>query len=90
MEHWIIRVKGRVQGVFYRKSTQEKAQELGLKGFVQNQADGSVHIQAQGSREKLEQLYQWCHNGPSAAKVTAVHRESEDLEDYPDFSIRST
>lgn len=87
MEHWLIHVKGRVQGVFYRKSTQEKARELDLKGYVQNQTDGSVYIQAQGSRDALEDLYQWCHYGPSAAKVSEVSWESVALQDYSDFSI---
>ncbi|PIR19880.1 MAG: acylphosphatase [Deltaproteobacteria bacterium CG11_big_fil_rev_8_21_14_0_20_47_16] len=71
--HCIIR--GRVQGVFFRAATQEKAEELGLMGWVRNQPDGSVECVAQGSQETLQQLLQWLHKGPPAAKVTQVESE---------------
>ena len=64
-----IIVKGRVQGVFYRQSTREKARELGLTGYVQNMENGSVHIVATGEHEKLDQLIAWCRQGPPKAKV---------------------
>jgi acylphosphatase len=48
MHHYQITVSGKVQGVWFRKSTQDKARELGLRGFVRNQPDGSVYIEASG------------------------------------------
>jgi acylphosphatase len=66
------RVRGRVQGVFYRASTRERALELGLIGWVRNLADGRVELCAEGPREALERLVAWCREGPPAARVEGV------------------
>ena len=66
------RISGRVQGVFYRASTVERAQALGLVGWVRNAADGSVELEAQGGRREIEALLTWCRTGPAAADVAAV------------------
>jgi acylphosphatase len=63
-------VQGRVQGVYFRASAVQRAQELGLTGWVKNCADGSVEGVAEGPREKLENLVAWCGQGPTGAKVT--------------------
>lgn len=68
-----IYVSGRVQGVFYRSNTRRKALELGITGWVRNLPDGRVEIVAEGEREKLERLIEWCRHGPPLARV-------EDLE----------
>lgn len=65
-------VTGKVQGVFYRASTLEKAQSLNLTGWVKNLADGSVEIVAEGPRYALEQLIEWCRQGPPAAEIENV------------------
>lgn len=65
-------VTGEVQGVFYRASTLEQAQRLCLTGAVRNLADGSVEIDAEGPRFKLEELVGWCRQGPPAARVDDV------------------
>ncbi len=67
-----IIVTGRVQGVFYRAHTEEKALELGLAGWVRNRADGSVEIVAEGPRPAIEKLIAWCHEGPPMANVKGV------------------
>lgn len=67
-----VKVYGTVQGVFYRKSTQAKARELQLDGWVRNNADGSVELEAQGEEKKLEELAEWCKQGPSAASVERI------------------
>ncbi|MDH5381725.1 MAG: acylphosphatase [Cyclobacteriaceae bacterium] len=83
-----IEVFGKVQGVFYRASTKEKAIELGLTGKVKNMNDGSVYIEATGNREKLNELLEWCHTGPKFADVTSVHNEwIEEPSNYDDFRI---
>jgi len=74
-----IRVQGKVQGVYYRQSTREKALELGITGLVRNEPDGSVYIIATGSMENLQSLAEWCKKGPSRAIVT--HVETYVLED---------
>jgi acylphosphatase len=65
-------VLGRVQGVFYRASCQEVAQRLGLTGWVKNLPDGSVEVLAQGEKEKIEKLIEWCKKGPPGAKVSGL------------------
>ena len=68
-------VKGRVQGVFYRVSAREQAENLGLTGWVRNTYDRSVEIEVQGTEEKLTQFIDWCTIGPSYAKVDSVEKE---------------
>ncbi len=70
-----LRIKGRVQGVFFRASTQQKALELGIKGWVRNRRDGSVEVMAEGEESKIEEFVKWCHRGPRGAVVTEVQRE---------------
>jgi acylphosphatase len=65
-------VRGRVQGVWFRASTQREAERLGLSGWVKNRSDGSVEICAEGEEEPLKELIAWAHKGPSAALVEKV------------------
>lgn len=69
---------GVVQGVFYRQSTAEEAQRLGLAGWVMNREDGSVLLRAQGEAAAIDALVSWCHKGPERAKVERV--VARDLE----------
>lgn len=82
-------VSGRVQGVFYRQSTQDKAVGLGLSGWVRNLPDGRVELVAAGSQPQLAALEAWLHQGPPRASVAAV--EIQDAVDEPlpaGFEIR--
>ena len=65
-------VRGRVQGVYFRASTREEAQRLGLVGWVRNEPDGAVRLVAEGPRKDLEALVKWCAKGPPAARVDKV------------------
>jgi acylphosphatase len=77
-----IQVFGLVQGVFFRASTQQRAQELGLSGWVRNRADGSVQIKAKGKDKNINELIQWCRSGgPRAARVDECSVQKLDLED---------
>jgi len=67
-----IQVIGKVQGVFFRASTKDKADELGIVGTVRNQDDGSVWIEAAGEDRVMQSFIDWCHQGPRAAKVEKV------------------
>ncbi|HLU66003.1 MAG TPA: acylphosphatase [Kofleriaceae bacterium] len=67
-----IRVTGLVQGVYYRASTAEQAERLGLSGWVRNCDDGSVELEAEGSEERVRELAAWCRRGPPAAQVSGV------------------
>lgn len=65
-------VKGKVQGVFYRKSAKEMADKNGVTGWVRNTAEGNVEMEATGSDAALQQFVSWCHQGPSRAVVSEV------------------
>jgi len=81
-------IEGRVQGVFFRDTTRREAVGLGVKGWVKNRFDGSVEVVAEGPRDKVEQLVQWCHHGPSYAQVTGVKRTDEEFTgEFDDFRI---
>ncbi len=69
-----LRIEGRVQGVGYRWSAQKKAIELGLDGWVRNEADGSVLCRAWGDAAAIEDFVQWCGEGPPLARVDRVVR----------------
>jgi len=69
------RVTGLVQGVFYRASTVERAEELGLTGWVRNCSDGAVELEAEGPEERVDALLEWCRRGPPAARVRDVTEE---------------
>jgi acylphosphatase len=76
-------VSGRVQGVFYRSSTQQYARKLGLCGWVRNRRDGRVELLASGSEEKLDELENWLEIGPEYAKVTNIEVITENQVDTP-------
>jgi acylphosphatase len=81
-------VQGWVQGVFFRYRTQEMAFKLGIKGWVKNRRDGNVEAVFEGDKERVDQIIQWCHRGPSEARVTKVQLTWEDYTgEFEDFSI---
>jgi acylphosphatase len=70
-----VSVRGRVQGVWFRASTAERASALGLCGSAENRPDGSVLVLAAGPPEALSRLVEWLHQGPPMARVDAVEVE---------------
>ncbi len=91
MHHTIsITVSGKVQGVFFRQNTKEKAIALGITGSVQNLHDGNVHITATGTREQLDELTAWCRQGPRRAIVKNIITKDLPLQSFNDFSIDRT
>lgn len=81
-------VHGRVQGVSFRWYTAEEANRRGVVGWVRNEADGTVRLEAQGAAEDVEALLGWVHHGPPAARVQRVEvDEIEPTEVDIDFSI---
>lgn len=82
-------VHGRVQGVGFRYFVLNRAEELGLRGFVRNRWNGTVEVVAEGPRSRLEVLLQYLQRGPRAAKVTrvdAVWRPA--TGQFSDFHVR--
>ena len=79
---------GKVQGVFFRQTTQEKAKALGLTGWVRNLPNGTVECVICGDEDAVKSLCDWLWLGPDAANVTEVIITDHDLEAYQEFSIR--
>ena len=84
-----IKVNGHVQGVFFRATTQEKALELDLKGWVKNTSDSGVEIEAEGEEEVLLKFLEWVKEGPDSAKVEGCDYEwGEASGGFEDFEIK--
>ena len=82
-----ITVSGKVQGVFYRQTTKEKARELGVTGEVRNLPDGNVFIIASGTEEQVSALAEWCKKGPPRAVVTGVEIEELPFQTFGQFMV---
>jgi len=83
-----VKVRGLVQGVFFRYAAKEKARQLGIKGWVKNLPDSSVQISAEGESEDLKKFLDWCRKGPSGARVEKVEYEfNNNFEGFDDFEI---
>jgi acylphosphatase len=76
-----ILISGRVQGVYFRRFTKNKADALGVKGAVRNREDGRVEIIAQAENDTLEAFVKWCHKGPITARVD--HMELIEMQANP-------
>ena len=84
-----VSIFGQVQGVFYRGSSCKKAVTLSLTGFVRNCPDGSVELWAEGDDTRLQELIQWCRQGPPGAQVSDIKIEwAESTGRYPNFSVK--
>lgn len=79
-------VAGHVQGVFFRASTRELAQRLGLSGYARNLPDGRVEVMACGDSDACAKLREWLRSGPPQADVSAVGCESLPFQDHGPFS----
>ncbi|GJM16117.1 MAG: acylphosphatase [Thermodesulfobacteriota bacterium] len=81
-------IYGKVQGVFFRASTKDKAVELGLKGFVRNKPDGTVEVISEGSGKQLQELVAWCHEGPDHSIIELVKLDWQPyIEEFEEFTI---
>lgn len=82
-----IRITGKVQGVFFRESAKQMAEEFGVSGFVRNEPDGSVYMEVEGDDDRLEKFVAWCKEGPEHAKVEEVKVTRQPLNDFQGFGI---
>jgi acylphosphatase len=86
-----VRVRGRVQGVYYRATAQEEAQRLGLVGWVRNRADGTVEAAAEGEDAAVESFLAWCRRGPERAHVDDLEVERmAPIGSEKEFAVRPT
>jgi len=83
-----IRVTGRVQGVGFRWSAVREAIYLGITGYVKNLSDGSVYIEAEGSRKHLNDFVDWCRKGPGFGHVGSVTTDIYPPVNYTEFTIK--
>jgi len=87
MKHLNIKVVGKVQGVFFRASTKAVADQMGIKGFVKNEKDGSVHIEAEAEPFILEPFVDWCKEGPDKSVVENVEVTEGELKNFQNFEM---
>ena len=85
-----VLVSGRVQGVWYRGSTEERARALGLRGWVRNLRDGRVEAVIRGAPEAVEDMLEWMRQGPPAARVEDLQVKDADETVGDDFEVRGT
>jgi acylphosphatase len=81
-------VRGRVQGVFFRYSVREMANQFGVFGWVKNRWDGAVEALFEGDQGRVKEMIDWCHKGPPDAHVQRVDTDREEyLGEFDHFSI---
>jgi len=80
-------IKGRVQGVFFRATAKDVADEIGVKGWVKNTEEGHVELMASGTDEQLQYFIEWCSKGPKKAEVTEVVVTQTHEERFNEFKI---
>lgn len=84
-----ITVSGKVQGVWFRKYTQQKAKDLKLLGVVKNQSDGSVYIEAVGNKKTLYDFIDWLktEGSPLSQVFEVTYISTKQIKSYTDFKI---
>ena len=83
-----VRVSGRVQGVFFRDTCREQAQQRGVGGSARNLSDGRVEVFLEGEPDAVDAVIEWCRQGPPHAEVTSVDVGEEEPRGETFFSIR--
>ncbi|MDR5865759.1 acylphosphatase [Halomonas koreensis] len=88
MEHCCVKalVTGKVQGVWFRRATQEQALQAGLTGYAINRVDGRVEVLLCGPREAVRDVGQWLWKGPPGARVTHVEMEVVEVHEPDGFT----
>lgn len=80
-------IKGRVQGVFYRASAKDVAEEIGVTGWIKNTEEGNVEAMVSGSETQLRKFIEWCKVGPRKAIVTDVVVSNKEEGNFTSFEI---
>lgn len=87
LRHIKIKITGKVQGVSFRAITKVIADQMGVRGMIRNEKDGSVYIEAEGDDTLLDVFTEWCNEGPDRAKVEHVEVVPGELKNYRNFEI---
>lgn len=80
-------IKGKVQGVFYRASARDVAEQLELKGWIRNTDDDDVEAVVTGDPDQVKEFIEWCKKGPSRARVDKVNVTEKEDESFDSFRI---
>ena len=88
LQHYKNIVSGKVHGVFYRASANEKANELVIKGFVSNEPNGDVYLEAEAEEDMVYKFIKWCNIGPARAKVYHMDAVPGEVMGYSSFDIK--
>lgn len=81
-------ISGRVQGVFFRQNTKNKAKSLGVAGWIKNLSDGRVEAIFEGEKDKIEELIGWAKRGPMFSRIDGVEVIKEGYQgEFKDFEI---
>jgi acylphosphatase len=84
-----VYISGRVQGVFFRAITKQTAMNYDLTGWVRNMDDGRVEALFEGKAKSVDKMIEWCHIGPSSARVEEVIKTEETyIGEFHDFSVK--
>jgi len=82
-------ISGRVQGVWFRANTRQKAEQLGVTGWVRNTPDGCVEAVFEGEKNSVKEMLEWCNHGPPLAKVENVEiKKQTPTNGFNVFSIK--
>ncbi|MBW2621909.1 MAG: acylphosphatase [Deltaproteobacteria bacterium] len=82
-------ISGRVQGVYYRYSTQQEAKRLGLTGWVRNLPNGNVEAVVEGDEATVGRMIEWCRQGPAGAVVSKIEQIlTEASGEFKEFETR--
>jgi acylphosphatase len=83
-----ILIQGRVQGVFFRATARDVAEELGVNGWIRNTEEGDVEAVVSGGTQQLERFIAWCRQGPPRAVVSKVEIEERDDQQFSGFEVK--
>nr|WP_068888275.1 acylphosphatase [Pedobacter panaciterrae] len=86
-KHIDIRITGKVQGVSFRATTKAVADQMGIRGIIRNEKDGTLYMEAEGDDTLLEVFVEWCNEGPDRAKIENVEVIPGDVKNYQNFEI---
>jgi len=88
MKNVNVKISGKVQGVWFRASTKQKAEMLGLKGWVRNTSDGNVEAVFEGDEKQVDEIIDWCNQGPPLAEVKNIDVKTQDIVNFDKFEIK--
>lgn len=90
LKHYNIQITGKVQNVFFRISTKEKAEKLQINGFIKNENDGSIYMEVEGEEKNFDIFFEWLKikGGPSFAEIHKIKTKKGEIKNFNEFSIQ--